>query len=162
MAFVASFAHTNSSHGGGTHSVMPGYDFPPADNGQPPIKPGFGSILSRFGGANSPTTGLPTYVRVGGILGDGPAWLGSSYAPFDVGGNAQRNMTPRVTADQLEDRRTLLKAFDTMDRELDRSGLVVGLDNFEAQAFDLIRSRARETFDVNREDPRTRDRYGRG
>jgi hypothetical protein len=32
-AFVRSFAHGNSGHGGGTHWVMTGYDFPPADNG---------------------------------------------------------------------------------------------------------------------------------
>src|SRR5437867_793279 len=85
MAFVRSFAHRNSGHGGGTHWVMTGYDFPPADNGQAAIKPGMGSILSRHRGATNPQNGLPTYVRLGGILGDGPAWLGSSYAPFDVG-----------------------------------------------------------------------------
>src|SRR5262245_61371722 len=97
MAIVRSFAHRNSGHGGGTHWVMTGYDFPPADNGQQPIKPGLGSILARHRGATNPKTGLPTYVRLGGILGDGPAWLGSSYAPFDVSGNARRNMAPFVS-----------------------------------------------------------------
>jgi hypothetical protein len=161
MAFVRSFAHGNSGHGGGTHWVMTGYDFPPADNGQAAIKPGMGAILARHRGPSNPRTGLPTYVRMGGILGDGPAWLGSSYAPFDVGGNAQRNMSPKVELKRLDDRKSLLKSFDTMDRTLDRSGLVTGLDSFEAQALDLIRSRARETFDLAREDPRTRDRYGK-
>src|SRR5205807_3250345 len=99
MAFVRSFAHRNSGHGGGTHFVMTGYDFPPADNGQAPIKPGLGSILSRQRGATNPHNGLPTYVRLSGILGDGPAWLGSQYAPFDVGGNARRNMNLTVTHD---------------------------------------------------------------
>jgi Protein of unknown function (DUF1501) len=33
LALVRSFAHRNSGHGGGTHWVMTGYDFPPADNG---------------------------------------------------------------------------------------------------------------------------------
>src|SRR5262245_16806392 len=55
MAFVRSFAHRNSGHGGGTHWVMTGYDFPPADNGQAAIKPGLGSILSRFRGASNLT-----------------------------------------------------------------------------------------------------------
>src|SRR4051812_21285292 len=50
LAVVRSFAHSNSGHGGGTHWVMTGYNFPPADNGQAQIKPGFGSILSRFRG----------------------------------------------------------------------------------------------------------------
>ena len=35
-----------------------------------------------------------------------------------------------------------------------------GLDSFEAQAFNLLLSRARETFDITREDPRTIDLYG--
>jgi hypothetical protein len=162
MAFVRSFAHSNSGHGGGTHFVMTGYDFPPADNGQAPIKPGFGSILARHRGPNNPRTGLPTYVRMNGTLGDGPAWLGAPFAPFDVGGNARRNMNLATTLERLDDRRQLLKSFDTMDRDLDRSGLARGLDSFDGQAFELILSRAREAFDVNREDPRTRDRYGRG
>jgi hypothetical protein len=162
MAFVRSFAHRNSGHGGGTHWVMTGYDFPPADAGQAPIKPGLGSILARHRGANNAQTGLPTYVRLGGILGDGPAWLGSAYAPFDTGGNARSNMDLKVTLDRLADRRSLLKTFDTMDRRLDHSGVLQGLDSFESQAFDLILSRARETFDITREDPRTRDLYGAG
>jgi hypothetical protein len=160
MAFVRSFAHRNSGHGGGTHWVMTGYDFPPADNGQAPIKPGMGAILARQRGANNSSSGLPTYVRLGGILGDGPAWLGSAYAPFDVGGNARRNMNLQVTLDRLADRRNLRRTFDTFNREADRSGVASGLDNFETQAFDLLLSRAREVFDVEREEPRTRDLYG--
>ncbi len=160
MAFVRSFAHRNSGHGGGTHWVMTGYDFPPADNGQPPIKPGLGSIMARHRGANNPTTGLPNYVRLGGILGDGPAWLGSAYAPFDTAGNARNNMNLQVTLERLHERRNLLRAFDTVNRQIDRTGVMAGLDSFETQAFDLLLSRAREVFDVTREEPRTRDLYG--
>jgi hypothetical protein len=162
MAFVRSFAHGNSGHGGGTHWVMTGYDYPPADNNMPPIKPSFGSILARIRGSNNSQTGLPNYVRMGGILGDGPSWLGPAYGPFDTGGNARRNMNLQVALERLADRRSLLKTFDSLDRKIDKTGLMQGLDSFETQAFDLILSRAREVFDVNREDPRTRDRYGPG
>ena len=162
MAFVRSFAHNNSGHGGGTHWVMTGYDFPPADQNQAAIKPGWGSVLARVRGANNPATGLPNYVRLSGIYGDGPAWLGPAYAPFDTSGNSRDNMNLRVALEQLADRRSLLKTFDTIDRRIDRTGILQGLDSFEGQAFDLILSRAREVFDVGREDPRTRDRYGPG
>jgi hypothetical protein len=162
FAFVRSFAHGNSGHGGGTHWVMTGYDFPPADNNMAPIKPGWGSILARHRGPNNPATGLPTYVRINGIYGDGPAWLGTSYAPFDTSGNSRGNMDLKVPVPRLGDRRSLLKTFDTIDRQVDKSGLLTGLDSFESQAFDLIQSRAREVFDVRREDPRTRDHYGQG
>jgi hypothetical protein len=162
MAFVRSFAHGNSGHGGGTHWVMTGYDYPPADNNMPPIKPGFGSILARVRGTNHPTTGIPTYTRIGGILGDGPAWLGPAFGPFDTSGNARKNMNLQVPMDRLSERRSLLKTFDTIDRQIDKTGLMKGLDGFEGQAIDLVLSRAREVFDINREDPRTRDRYGPG
>src|SRR5207253_10637027 len=125
-------------HGGGTHFVMTGYDFPPADNGQPQNKPGLGSVLSRFRGANNASTGLPTYVRIGGILGDGPAWLGPAYAPFDTSGSARSNMNLKVSESNLEDRRALLKSFDSLNRDIDGKGLMQALDQFETQAFDHI------------------------
>ena len=160
MAFVRSFAHQNSGHGGGTHWVMTGYNFPQADNGQPQNKPGLGSIMARYRGANNPSTGLPNYVRFGGILGDGPSWLGSAYGPFDTAGNARNNMNLQMTLDRLSERRGLLRGLDTLNRDIDRTGLMQGLDSFETQAFDLLLSRAREVFDINRENPRTRDMYG--
>jgi hypothetical protein len=162
MAFVRSFAHGNSGHSGGTHWVMTGYDYPPADNGMAQVKPSFGSILSRVRGASNQASGLPTYVRIGGIYGDGPAWLGTPYSAFDTGGSARNNMNLKVSMDQLNERQSLLKTIDRIDRHIDRSGLMDGLDSFETQAFDMILSRAKEVFDLNREDPRVKDRYGPG
>src|SRR5262249_48380591 len=121
--------------------VMTGYDFPPADSGLAAIKPGFGSILARQPGPNNPPTGLPPYLRLSGIYGDSSAWLGPAYAPFDTSGRARTNMDLRVALDRLSDRKSLLRTFDTLDRRLDRSGLVQGLDSFELQAFELILSR---------------------
>jgi hypothetical protein len=160
MAFVRSFAHNNSGHGGGTHGVMTGYNFVAADNGGGQSKPGLGAIMARHRGANNRTTGLPNYVRLNGILGDGPSWLGSAYGPFDTAGNARNNMNLQVTLDRLQERRSLLRSFDTLNRDVDRTGLMQGLDAFEGQAMELLMSRARETFDVTREEPRTRDLYG--
>jgi hypothetical protein len=162
FAFVRSFAHQNSGHGGGTHWVMTGYNYPPADNNMSPIKPGLGSIVSRVRGTNNTVTGVPTYVRLGNILGDGPAWLGRAYSPFDTSGASRQNMNLKVSVDRLNDRRSLQKTFDAVDRTIDKSGLMKGLDSFDSQAYDLILSRAREVFEVNRESPRTRDRYGPG
>src|SRR5262249_48381740 len=69
LAFVRSFAHTNSGHGGGTHWVMTGYDFPPADNGAPQNRPGIGSLRSRYPGPDKPGTGQPTLHPVQRLLG---------------------------------------------------------------------------------------------
>ena len=63
---------------------------------------------------------------MGGILGDGPSWLGSAYAPFDTAGNARNNMNLQITMDRLAERRSLMRSLDTVSREIDRSGLMQG------------------------------------
>jgi Protein of unknown function (DUF1501) len=162
MAFVRSFTHGNSGHAGGTHFVMTGTDYPPADSGAPPIKPSFGSITARLRGASNPVTGMPTYVRLAGLYADGPQWLGAAYAPFDVGGQARRNLNLRMGPGRLSDRQRLLRALDQVDRHIDRTGLMDGLDAFDQQAFNLILGKAKQAFDLRREDPRVLDRYRTG
>jgi hypothetical protein len=162
FSFVRSFAHTNSGHGGGTHFVMTGYDYPPADANMPPIKPSIGSILARHRGQSHPETGIPTYVRISGIYGDGPAWLGTANGPFDAGGEARNNMNVNVPVERIGDRRGLLKGLDRLERDADRTGLMKGLDAFEVQAFDLVLGRSKEAFDLSGEDPRIRAKYGSG
>jgi hypothetical protein len=162
MAFVRSFAHTNSGHGGGTHFVMTGYDNRVVDNGGMPSRPAMGSILSRVRGGNHPVTGMPTYVRLNGIGSDGPAFLGPAYSPFDPNGQAKRNMSLVVDELRLGKRRDILKQIDTVNREVDRSKLMDGLDEFEQQAFNLVLSKSQQAFDLKYEDPRVVDRYGPG
>ena len=159
MAFVRSFAHGNSGHAGGTHYVMTGTDHPPADAGAPPIKPSFGSVVAKLRGTNNTDTGMPSYVRLSGVYADGPAWLGTTYAPFDTGGQARNNMNLAVDLTRVGDRRQLLTGLDRLNRQVDRSGLMAGLDQFEGQAFDLILGKAKAAFDLQLEDPRVRDWY---
>lgn len=162
LAIVRSFTHRNSGHGGGTHWVMTGYDFPPADNGAAPNKPGIGAIVAKYRGPNHPRSGLPTYVRINSILGDGAAWLGPNYAPFDAGGRARQNLELRVAMSRLDDRRTLLAHLDRANRAVDRSGVMSGLDDLGLRAFDLVLGRAKEAFDLNREPLKVRENYGKG
>jgi len=162
MAFVRSFAHTNSGHGGGTHFLMTGYDNRNIDNGGLPTRPSIGSITSRTRGANHHTTGMPTYVRLSGISSDGPAFLGTSYAPFGSDNTARSNMKVQTPLERISDRRSLLSGFDRFNRRADRSGLMDGLDAFEKQAFHLVLGKAPGAFDVKQEDPRTKARYGSG
>jgi hypothetical protein len=162
LAVVRSFAHTNSGHGGGTHFVMTGYDERNADNGGLPTRPSLGSILSRVRGPNNLKTGMPTYVRMNGIYGDGPAFLGAGFSPFDPSGQARQNMSLVVDKVRLDNRRDLLKGIDQVNREADRSKLMDGLDAFERQAFNLVLSRSQQAFDLKHEDPRVVERYGDG
>jgi uncharacterized protein (DUF1501 family) len=162
MAFVRSFAHKNSGHGGGTHWVMTGYDNRTADNGGIPSRPSYGSILARVRGASHPVTGMPTYVRSGRIFGDGSAFLGTAYAPFDPNGETKKSMSLELPRDRFDSRRNLLTGLDRMKAEADASGMLEGMSRFEQQAFDLVLGSANQAFDVSREDAKLVQQYGTG
>lgn len=162
MAFVRSFAHTNSGHAGGTHYVMTGYDNRQADNGGVPGRPSLGAIISRVRGASHPDSGVPTYVRMGNIFADGASFLGTGYGPFDQNGQARRDMRLTLPDERIDDRRQLLSSLDRFDRDIDRSGIMDGLDKFEQQAFNLVFGNAPKAFDLKEESPKTLQRYGKG
>ncbi len=162
LAFVRSFAHRNSGHGGGTHWVMTGYDNRQVDNGGKPSRPSLGAIAAKVRGANHLATGIPTYVRMNGILADGPAFLGTACAPFDPQGQARKNMTLATKLERLSDRRGLLQSLDRFKRDADSTGVMEGLDEFEEQAFNLILGDATKAFDLAKEDPRVVTKYDKG
>ena len=156
QALVRSFAHGSSSHGTGTTWVMTGY------NDRDNMKPSLGSIISRAKGSTDPKTGMPTYIKVGSIRSDGPGWLGARYQALRPSGKARQNMNLSVVGQRFGTRRTLLNDLDSINRQVDRSGQMEGLDGFEQQAFDLVLGSAKDAFDVKKEDPKVRERYGKG
>ena len=173
MSIVRTLTHADGDHGGATHWMKTGYPWPPEFLGKAPIipqqSPSIGSVVARYRGSNSPETGVPTYVRVmgrhGGYPGDDAAWLGQAYAPLRCGrGNNTLidNLSLRITPERLGDRRTLMRAFDRLNRQVDQSGLMDGMDSFEQQAVNMVLGKATEAFDLSREDPRVRERYGPG
>ena len=68
-----------------------------------------------------------------------------------------------VTVDRLSDRRTLLTSFDRFRRDVDASGMMTGMDSFQQQALGVLTSsQLLQALDVSKEDPRLRERYGKG
>lgn len=161
MAFVRSFAHTNSGHGGGTHFVMTGYDNRNIDNGGQPTRPSMGSIVSKVRGANSDATGIPTFVRLSGINSDGPAFLGPAFAPFDPTGQARNNMNLETKVERFDNRRELLEGLDRFRRETDANGIMDGLDAFEKQAFQMLMGQSAQAFDFSKESSTVLQQYGK-
>jgi Protein of unknown function (DUF1501) len=171
MAIVRSFRHPIGGHEQAiSHVLTGGTDI----NGQ--AKEGFsiGSMFTRIRGANHPTGGMPTYslllaphkdgqyakeltrVKVGSRAGS----LGANYEPFTPeGGNAVANMTLRVPADRLDDRRTLLKELDKLKRGIDDRDALSGYDQFEQQAVELITNGAGRAFDISKEKKELIERY---
>ncbi|MBM3997235.1 MAG: DUF1501 domain-containing protein [Planctomycetes bacterium] len=130
--------------------------------------PQFGSMVSRVQGPVDPAT--PPFISLcyttthGPYNEPGPGFLGTSMAPFRPMGPSRNDMILQgINVDRLADRRTLLRSFDSMRREVDASGTVQGMDHFTQQAFGLLTSsRLAEALDLSREDPRIVARYGTG
>jgi uncharacterized protein (DUF1501 family) len=175
MAIVKSFTHKTNDHAAGTHWVKDGHPWPPELMGKavvptPPQQvPSIGSVIARAKGAINPDTAVPTYVgvRTSTYGGDDPVWLGPAFAPFRVGvqgaDNAMlKNMGLKISPDRLADRRALLQAFDGINRTLDQSGVMKGMDDFQQQAVSVVTGKAKEAFDLSRESAKTREKYGDG
>ncbi len=114
---------------------------------------------------------LPNYVGVNPpVEYNGPAYLSDAYSPFAVNDDPSRpnfevpniGLSDAAEARRLSDRVALRKSLDTLERAFDQEGELGALDQFEAQAMTLLTNpRTRDAFDLSKEDPRTRDRFGR-
>ena len=62
----------------------------------------------------------------------------------------------------LIDRKILINQFDRFRRDIDLTHSLEGIDTFRSTAFQLLTSHAvADAFDIHREDPKLRERYGR-
>jgi hypothetical protein len=126
-------------------------------------RPSFGSVISKFRGGDPK---LPSYVSLeyGTTTRsyESPQYLGAAHRPLQIAGTeGVRNLTRHqsITPAKLDDRKDLLKSFDTMRREVDASR--DSMDAYTARALDIITSpKARDAFDLSREPQKIRDKYG--
>src|SRR5262249_41248181 len=67
-----------------------------------------------------------------------------------------------TNGERLGDRKGLLQQFDRIRREVELRGELEGADRFRDLAFQMLTSwRTARAFDIQKEEPRLRDRYGR-
>ena len=168
LAIVRSLHHTSPGHVNSTHTFLTGYPGAPVETAPyRPDYPDFWSVTSKVCGERA--AGVPVHVGMPRMRYNGAAHLGGSLDPFIVKADpsAKDFKVPNLqlhgqTSDRLGQRRELLTQFDRLRRELDSDGLMGSLDEFNQRAATLLTSgRVREAFDLDREDPDTRDRYGR-
>jgi len=130
--------------------------------------PQFGSTVARLQGPVDHAT--PPYISLcytcthGPYNEPGPGFLGSSMMPFRPMGPSRNDMTLQgINVNRLADRRSLLRSFDSLRRDIDASGTLDGMDHFTEQAFGLLTSsKLAEALDLSKEDPRIVNRYGTG
>jgi hypothetical protein len=107
-------------------------------------------------------TGEPRW----GYPGDG-GFLGMGHAPFRlVGGKAtglkgDSMALKGLTLEGLAERGRLLKAFDSLDRTVDKTGSMDGMDAFTQQAMGILTSsKLVDALDLSKENPKVAARYG--
>lgn len=131
--------------------------------------PSLGSVLSKLQGPVDKA--VPAFVGLAPKMGHmewadpgKPGFLGIAHAPFKPEGSGKADMVLNgVTLDRLADRKALLTGFDNFRRDVDASGLMEGLDAFNEQAFGVLTSsKLLEALDLQKEDPRVVERYGKG
>ena len=130
--------------------------------------PSIGSILSKLEGPTNPDT--PPFLglcpKTGEIRWSDPGkagFLGPAHAAFRPSAEGKEDMTLNgITLQRLQDRKALLRSFDQFRRNLDSSGLMEGMDAYNQQAYGILTSgKLANALDLEQEDVKLRDRYGR-
>jgi len=175
FSIVRSLHHDTGDHFAGGHRMLTAKDLGVSGANNEQKFPGIGAIVNRELGARR--KGLPGYVAVpyASSIGLNPGYfgghmIGAQHSPFATGGDpnapnfAVKNfdLGQGLSLDRLEDRRSLNRHFDGTRREFDGMPTVAAMDKFSTEAFEFISGpAARKAFDIGKEDPRLRDRYGR-
>ena len=132
--------------------------------------PCLGSVASYLQGPIDKT--VPPFVGLSPKMGHmewalsgDPGFLGLAHSPLKPEGPLMADMTLNgVSLDRLHDRRTLLAGLDRFRKQTDmKVDTLTGMDALHRRAFDLLTSRKLvEALDVTKEDPKVRERYGKG
>ena len=138
-------------------------------NGQPAGGwPSLGAAVSKIQGAVEPGTlpfiGLSPRMKGAGWADPGQAgFAGQAHAPFSPNAEQARLGLTGISVESLRNRRLLLNEIDRLKRDAEKSGALVGLESQYQAAFGILTSsKLVDALDLEQEDPRVRDRYGRG
>ena len=176
---LRSVYHATPSHEAAIHWVLTGYNYVGANTSTKNRndKPAMGSLVAKVLGSTTP--GLPPYVCVPdkGQLGDrvryaSAHFLGMAYDPLESGMPPSNSTSPfqmppnlglskAVDLRRFDHRLKLLGELDQLSAELDASGMMAGMSQFNRQAFEMVSNDAtRNAFDLSQEPQKLRERYG--
>ncbi|MBW3597001.1 MAG: DUF1501 domain-containing protein [Planctomycetes bacterium] len=175
FSIVRSLHHDSGDHFTGGHWMLTGRGAGVSGGATDGKYPFFGAIATKMSGPRH--AGMPANVAIPHAMSIGkrPGYFGGNYLgvehnPFDTGGDPNSAkfqvqniaLQNQMTIERLENRRSLLTSFDKLQSDVDHSGALEAIDRFDRQAYELVTSqRAREAFDLSREDDKLRDSYGR-
>ncbi len=164
ITVVRGMTHGEAAHERGTHNMFTGYRPSPAI-----VFPSMGSVISHELGVKN---NLPPYVAVPNIVTNfaQSGYLSSAYGPFALGSDPANGgfkvqdlaLPGGVTPERFDNRRNMLSAVNDHFAKKEKSDNLDAMDTFYQRAYGLISSeKARTAFDINAEDAKLRDAYGR-
>ncbi len=180
LAVIRSMSHDDPAHLSSAHRVLTGHlaprPFSDNDGPSPADWPNLGALVAKVrptGGALPGSVIMPWIVSHpaapgGRAPGQHGGWLGKTVDPFRVEGDPNTpgfrvpglGLPEGVAPDRLRSRRDLLAHSGDLDGLGERGASAFG--PLRAKALDaLVSAEARGAFEIDREDPRLRDRYGR-
>jgi hypothetical protein len=131
--------------------------------------PSLGSVLSKVKGPVERT--IPPFVELIPKTAHmpysnpgAPGFLGLGHSSVRPSGQVMEDMTLKgVSLSRLSNRRRLLESMDRLRKATDESGVLGQVGDMHARALDLLTSdRLVKALDVTLEDPKLRERYGKG
>ena len=170
FSIIRSLYHEMSAHNDGSIEVLTGKtpSVPDLTSQAQSEHPDFGMIASRVRGLRA--DGMPQYVGAQKApFMTRPSYLGIAHKAFETGdpskpAYAPKNLTLATGIDnrRLDDRKALITQFDRFRQDLDLSQSMEGVGRFRQAAFQMLTStKVANAFDLSKEDPKLRDRYGR-
>ena len=156
--------HGEAAHERGTHNMFTGYRPSPALQ-----YPSMGSVVAHEFG---PRKNLPPYICIPNQPNEfaGTGYLSSSFSGFSLGSDPATDgfqvrdlkLPSSVNDQRFGRRRDILSVVNDNFASKEKSDSLDAVDSFYNRAYSLISSeKAREAFDINKEDSSTRDKYGR-
>jgi hypothetical protein len=182
LTLVRSMTTPTLVHEPAAHRILCGVNETPPGTGVAASRsdrPHLGALLAALAPERAtrglpPSVVLPTRLNFEGTVfpGQNAGFLGPRYDPWHLVGDptdptfgpADLSLPDGLTPSRLDSRAALLSIVDRQRRALDhRAGAPTAVfDDARRRAVEMLASpRCREAFDLGREDPRLRDRYGR-
>lgn len=165
-SIIRSMTHRNNGHETAAYLMQTGH-MP----GEQMAYPCIGAVFALLKGYNAGYKGLiPPYVVLTQSQGrfSESGFLGSKYNPFATGGdpNAARFEVEGVVAQNITDqrqiaRRDFLHKMNTFGNAMQGNPQLTASADAEKQAYELILGKGKEVFDLSKEKPELRNRYGR-
>lgn len=165
-SIIRSMTHRNNGHETAAYLMQTGH-IP----GEQLSYPCIGAVFALLKGYNAGYNGLiPPYVVLTQSQGrfSESGFLGSRCNPFATGGdpNAARFEVEGVVARGITDerqiaRRDFLHKMNTMGNAMPGNPQLAAAADAEKQAYDLILGKGKDVFDLSKEKPELRARYGR-